>query len=160
LFWQLLYIKNSICRTSLRQSFDAKIYFFKGYSHSFEINMNLKGNTSAKGTLFELATPQTTKLELAPFFYLGVVRPNKFVKIPTVTTGQKQTNSWLYQKTSPGTFGDWWQPMTIQYHGKVGFRYRWHQVADASFAIGDQKWIRSPTNANDAYRCSLMVSQW
>jgi hypothetical protein len=55
--------------------------------------MNLKGNTSAKGTLFELATPQTTKLELAPFFYLRVVRPNKFVKIPTVTTGQKQTNS-------------------------------------------------------------------
>ncbi len=66
---------------------------FKGYSHSFEINMNLKGNTSVKGTLFELAMPQTTKLELAPFFDWRVVWLNKFVKIPTVTTGQKQTTS-------------------------------------------------------------------
>jgi hypothetical protein len=36
----------------------------------------------------------------------------------------------------------------------------WDRVADANFAVGDQKCIGSPTNANNAYQCFLMDSQW
>jgi len=48
---------------------------------------------------------------------------------------------WLF--FSHGTFGDWWQRWWWE---------GWDRVADASFAIGYQKCIRSPTDANNAYQ--------
>ncbi len=49
-------------------------------------------------------------------------------------------------------FGDWWKPMTIRLNLEIGIGYRCHRVADANFAVGDQKCIWSTTDANDAYR--------
>jgi len=41
--------------------------------------------------------------------------------------------------TKPGTLGDRRQPMTIQLDADFAVGCRCHQVADADFALGDQK---------------------
>jgi len=60
--------------------------------------------------------------------------------------------------TNPGIFGDQWKPMTIRLNLKIGIGYRCHQVADAKFAVGDQKFIGYPIYANDGTRDSQSIA--
>ncbi len=34
----------------------------------------------------------------------------------------------------------------------IGIEYRWHRVADADFAVGDQKFIGYPTDVSNGTR--------
>ncbi len=52
-------------------------------------------------------------------------------------------------KCRPWTFGDRWQPMTIQPDLKIGIGYRCHQVTNANFAFGDRNIIGYTTDTTD-----------